>query len=178
MLSLAENITLVCKNLIENPNNIKTTNTKDYLKALDAAKTNSAANREIVNKSGDCDFYVNVRNNICIRLYKSLSIDPSFNDIDDTAYKVLHEKDQVVKNWNWYHVAMKKWDINIKFNDSTISKTISENEFMQKSWAIIKWKDCFVQRSSPGWKDWEHYSLIATTKEELKVILKWLTELL
>ncbi|MEI8253335.1 MAG: hypothetical protein WCG25_06430 [bacterium] len=98
MLSLAENITLVCKNLIENPNNIKTTNTKDYLKALDAAKTNSAANREIVNKSGDCDFYVNVRNNICIRLYKSLSIDPSFNDIDDTAYKVLHEKDQVVKN--------------------------------------------------------------------------------
>ena len=178
MWNLAQSMSLICNQLIENPNNLKTKSRKDYLKKLEEAKENPAAKQDIIINEMGFDFYVNVKNDICIKLFKELSVAQTFTDMDESVYKVLEENQEIFKDGSWFNVPMKKWDIHINFSNSPISKKISENEFMQKYWAIIKWENCFIQRISPGWRDVDHYSLVEATQEDLKEILAWLTELL
>lgn len=151
---------------------------KKFHVAILDAKASYKANQKILYDVPDYNFYVNVKNDISIKLYKELSIDYKFNEISDPAYRSLHEGAQIIKIWSWRNMAMLRGDILIGMNNSAIAKWISENEFMQKNKAIVKWENCFIEISSPWWKDGERYKLVIATQEDLKAILKWLTELL
>gem|GEM_PF-3717442 len=95
MSEITKSIASVCHHLIEKPTNAKTKNNNEYDKALHKAETNHEANQEILANE---NFYVNVKNNICIKLYKEISIDPSFNNMEDhIVYRSLHEKDQIIE---------------------------------------------------------------------------------
>ena len=95
MSEITKSIASVCHHLIEKPTNAKTKNSDECDKALHEAKTNPEANQEIL---ANGNFYVNVKHNILIKLYKELSIEPSFNEMEDhIVYRSLHEKDQIIK---------------------------------------------------------------------------------
>lgn len=179
MSDLTKSIVSTCNYLInKETNKIIRDNTRDYYKALEIMKKSSKPNQEILLDKAEYDFYVNVKNDISIKLYKELSTEFKFNEISEQAYETLHEENQIVKEWNWRHIAMQTWDILIIMNNSAIAKEISESEFMQKNKAVIKWEDCFIETSSPGWRDGERYKLTIATQDDLKAILNWLTKLL
>ncbi|MCX6824969.1 MAG: hypothetical protein NTY80_01980 [candidate division SR1 bacterium] len=130
-----------------------------------------------LNNKQKIDTYVNVKEKICVKLYNELCLGTEFTRIDEGVMKVLDFKKQVIENGAWRHVAMQKGDIEIKFNDTDLSKKISESPYMQKNGLIIKGEDCFIERVSPGGKDGEHYALIASTQKDLEEILKGLVAL-
>lgn len=178
MSNLSQSITSLCHQLIDKPTNIKVDSLKSYQKALHNALNDSSLPQEIVLSKMDTDFYVHLKANINIQLFKELNIKLNFNDMDNQIYNALKKESQVVKNGNRNHIVMQKWDIEIKFNNTPLSEKISEHKYIQKNGALIKWEDCFIEKSSPGWRDGDRYSLVQATQEDLKEILIWLTELL
>ena len=178
MSNLSQSISAVCHQLIEKPTNLKVNHNLSYQKALNNALNDTSLPQEVVLSKMDSDFYVNLKKKINIKLFRELNIELKFNDMDKEVYAALYKESQVVKDGNRNHVAMQTGDIEIKFNDTSLSKEISENEIMQKNWAIIKWEKCFIERVSPWWRDGERYALIEATQDDLKKILIWLTELL
>ena len=178
MSNLSKSIVAVCHQLIEKPTNSKVKKNKEYHKALEESKINPDTNQEIVLESRKDLFYVNVKNNICITLYKELSMDQQFTDIDKNILKNLDKSKQVIESEWWLHIAMQSWDIEINFNDTPLSEKISEHKYLSKYGAILKWNDSFIKRSSPWGRDRDCYTLIEATQEDLKEILIWLTGLL
>lgn len=178
MSNLSQSISAVCHQLIEKPDNLKSKTNKKYHKQLEKTMENPEANQWLLLSTSDSEFYVNIKNNISLTLFKELSIEPNFNDIDTGVLENLKQKMQIIDDDGWYHVAMKEWDIEINFNHSTISEKISEHKYIQKTGALIKWEDCFIQKCTPWWRDGERYVLIEATQEDLKEILIWLTGLL
>lgn len=138
MSNLINSIASLCHQLIEKPTNIQTSYSDDYMNAVENYGAGNEQYMEIVRSKSNCALYVNLKKNINIKLFRELSIDLNFNDMDKQVYTTLHEESQVVKNGNRNHIAMQKGDIEIKFNNTPLSKVISENEFIQKNGAIIK----------------------------------------
>jgi len=178
MSDLTKSITFICQHLIKKDINVRTETEKECYKAIQKAKKNPNVDQEIISDEITRQYYLNIKNSIWVSIYKQLCLEFNVNGIDKEVLKSLDKKRQIIQHGNWYYVAMKTWDIEINLNNSAISKKISENEFVQKNKAIIKWEDCFLQEVSPGWKDGERYNLIMATQEDLKAILSWLTELL
>lgn len=177
--NIIQNINDVCHQLIKKPTNIKVKKSEEYHELLDKATNSPDANQEIVLESRKDSFYVHVKKNICITLYKHLSMEQQFTDIDKNILQDPNILPRIKERSWWTRLAMQKWDIDINFNDTPLSEKISEHRFMQKYGTIIKWDNCFIQRSSPGGgRNGDRYSLIEATQEDLKEILIWLTELL
>lgn len=178
MSNLVKSISSLCHQLIEKPTNSQAIDYADYQNTVECYRAGNEQCAEIIRSSDSSTLYVNLKKKINIKLFRELNIELNFNDIDKEVYAALHKESQVLKNGIRNHVAMQAGDIEIKFNDTNLSKQISENEFMQKNGAIIKGENCFIERVSPWGRDGERYALIETTQEDLKAILVWLTELL
>lgn len=138
MSNLTKSIASLCHYLIEKPTNITPKNRTAYYKIVDQAKKNPDARQEIIEKNRRSDFYVNVKHNVCINLFKELSVDLTFNDIDQSILEKLQQEQQIIQDGNRSHVAMQEGDIEISFVDTAISEKISEHKYIQKTGAIIK----------------------------------------
>jgi hypothetical protein len=138
MSNLTKSIASLCHQLIEKPTNITIQSRTAYYKIVDQAKKNPDAPHEIIEKKIHSDFYVNVKHNICINLFKELSVDLTFNDIDQCILEKLQQEQQIIQDGNRSHVAMQEGDIEISFVDTAISEKISEHKYVQKTGAIIK----------------------------------------
>lgn len=178
MSDLAKSITSVCHNLINKPDNLRTKTNKQYHKELERIMEDPNSNQWLVLSTSDSDFYVNIGKNISVTLFKELNTDTVFNEINSELLETLKQTMQIIDEDGWYHVAMKEWEIEINFNNSAISDKISEHKYIQKTGALIKGEDCFIQKCTPWWRDGERYYLITATQEDLTEILKWLTNLL
>jgi len=173
MLDITKDLVSLCYQLIEKPTNIRVGSNEEYFNTLDSNNPNQDI---LLDKESHA--FVNIQNKICIVLYKELSEQFKVNDVDEQVLEILNKDNQILKDWRWYNIEMGKWDIKINFNDTLISKQISENEFDQKNIAIIKGEECFIQTVSPHWRNWDWNTLVLSTQNDLNVLLSSLTEFL
>ena len=96
MSNISQSITALCHQLIEKPTNIKTENNEQYHKVREKAKKDPISNQEIVLESREDSFYVHVKSNICITLYKELSMENKFTDIDKPVLEKLNKERQII----------------------------------------------------------------------------------
>lgn len=177
MNSLANSISSLCQHIIQKPMNMQTSYSDDFMNVLENFEAWNPQYKEVVRSQINWYLYLNLENKIRIKIFKDLSIELNFNDVDNSILKVLDKEKQYIKNWSWYHVAMQKGDIEIKFPDTSLSQKISEDTLSQKTGVIIKGDNCFVERVSPGWRDGEKYALMSATQNDLKAILSELNKL-
>lgn len=183
MSDTIKSISSICNQLINKSTNTKTKNIEEFLNVSHDAICNPDMHQEIILNRESCDFYANVKNNIQIELFTAIFFGPPFkkNNIDKGFLELLDKKKQIIENSSWdYRISMQTWDISIHFNENIVSQKISEDEFVCLDWAIIKEEECFIKNKkvTPGDRWYHHYSLIASTEEDLKRILTELTQLL
>ncbi len=173
MSNLPQAITTICNDLIKKPTSSKKGSKQAYIFHKKLYEWNADVNHEVSYDTTFCSFYADLSANISIKIFKTLgNSNISFEKIGKEASKILNKEAEIILEWSpWQNIKMQKWDIEIAFANSDLSKKIN------KSGAIIKWENCFLETIA----DEKSKNLIAlelATKEDLEVILMWLKELL
>jgi len=181
MKDLAKNIVWICQYIIDHPSNLHVTTDVDYSEATEDASDNIEMGNpahNIVYRNRWSDLYANLNDHIVIESYKTSKLCRMTQPSTQQVLLVLRRQREIIHDdQRWYSITVEPGDIDITLRtDSAISQMLSPSDTDRRSWLLILWADCFIERVR-SWGMGDEYSLLQATQQELRTLLEWLQKL-